>query len=174
MVGWINTARANPAQACADVGVTLNEGLPAGTITSTPKRPLVLNARLTAAAQKQAELILAKDILDHGLNGTPQTRAASEGYRGEYVIENAGVTISSQVYWNVSPVLYRQHQAYIAHAGHRTQLFDSSVSNAGVGVAVGEWNGSPALASVILFAAPAIRQARPIFDFVRRETAETL
>lgn len=163
MVSWLNAARANPAQACADVGVSLNEGLPAGAITETPKHPLVLDARLTTAAQKQAELILDTGILDHNLNGTPQTRAASEGYRASAILENAGVTVSGAVFYDPVGVLHRQHNAYIAHAGHRVQLFDERTSNVGVGVAIGEWNASPAMASVIMFAATPTRPAERLF-----------
>lgn len=174
MAGWINEARSDPSQACADVGVSLNEGLPSGTISATPKTPLLISARLTTAAQKQSDLILATDILSHSLNGTPAERAAREGYRAAVVIENAGVTISALVYTDPHGVLHRQHQAYIAHAGHRVQLFDERTSNIGIGTAIGTWGDSPAMASVIIFASQATAPAPRLFYRMGPVRAETV
>lgn len=174
MAGWINEARSDPVQACADVGVSLNEGLPAGFISTTPKTLLVISARLTDAAQKQSDLILATDILSHSLNGTPAERAAREGYRAAVVIENAGVTITSQVYTDPESVLHRQHQSYIAHAGHRAQMFDERTSNIGVGTTIGTWGDSPALASVVIFASQATAPAPRLFYRLGPVRAETV
>ena len=40
MIELINRARANPGAEAARIGVDLNEGIPAGTITTDPKQPL--------------------------------------------------------------------------------------------------------------------------------------
>ncbi len=40
LIELVNRARANPAGEAALYGINLNQGLPAGTITPTPKQPL--------------------------------------------------------------------------------------------------------------------------------------
>ena len=47
MIELINRARANPGAEAARIGVDLNEGIPAGTITTDPKQPLAISDQAT-------------------------------------------------------------------------------------------------------------------------------
>src|SRR4051812_36432660 len=51
MVELINRARANPAVEAARLGIDLNEGLSAGTISTAAKQPLAINPNLTDGAR---------------------------------------------------------------------------------------------------------------------------
>lgn len=164
MVGDVNSARANPVGACAEVGVDLNEGLPAGYISPDSKRVLVWDERLGNSSRKYAALLLSRGVLTHELDGTtPISRAKVEGVVASVILENAGVTFSGAVWSNPDIILHHQHLAYVAHAGHRAQLFDPRTSNIGVGVAVGMWGSSPALVSVVTFSSMPSRPPPRLF-----------
>src|SRR5271163_4145505 len=67
----INRARANPAAEAARFGIDLNEGLAAGTISSSPLPPLAFNPDLVQAAQDYTTALLgAYNYFDHSLNGS--------------------------------------------------------------------------------------------------------
>ena len=153
MVMDVNAARADPLAAVHSVGLTsLNQDLPAGTISPGPKQTVKWNDPLGKAAVKYSAELMSRGQITHDLDGTtPTSRARAQRFLGEIVLENAGVSITSVSFWDPASVLHRQHLLYIAHAGHRAQLFDSRTSNIGVGVSVGYFNGSPAMISVVMF-----------------------
>src|SRR5512146_3156523 len=82
MVELINRARANPAAEASRLGIDLNEGLTAGTISTSPKQPLAINPYLTDGARKHSQWMLATDTFSHtGANGTdPGDRMTNAGY----------------------------------------------------------------------------------------------
>ena len=53
----INRARTNPTGEAARYGITINEGLPADTISRTPLPPLAINARCQSVAGHAIRLI---------------------------------------------------------------------------------------------------------------------
>jgi hypothetical protein len=68
----INRARANPAGEAASLGIDLNAGLPAGTISSAPLPPLAFNTDLIQSAQDYTTSLLGARILagvNLGANG---------------------------------------------------------------------------------------------------------
>src|SRR5687767_7430618 len=77
-----NRARLNPAAEAARLGIALNEGLAAGTISPTAKQPLAPNARLDLAADNHSQHMINVDQFQHfGIgDGTPQTRVVAAGY----------------------------------------------------------------------------------------------
>ena len=56
MLELVNRARMNPAAEAARFGVALNQGLPAGTISSAPKQVLAMNDFLVTAARQPQQL----------------------------------------------------------------------------------------------------------------------
>ena len=61
LVELINRGRANPSAEATRWGTALNEGLPAGTISTTPKQPLAINPYVTDAARKHSQWMIDTD-----------------------------------------------------------------------------------------------------------------
>src|SRR5688500_16283559 len=82
LVELINRGRANPTAEATRYGTDLNEGLAAGTISSTPKQPLAINPYVTDAARKHSQWMIDNDTFSHtGATGTnPQQRMTNAGY----------------------------------------------------------------------------------------------
>lgn len=180
MVDQVNAARANPEAACAAVGVTLNQDLPAGWIVPGPKPQLAWDERLGNAARKYAAKLMERGVITHELDGTlPVGRVAAEGYRAAVVLENAGITFCTLIYVDPMPVelmMRKHHELYVAHAGHRAQEFDPRTSNIGVGLATGQWGGgSPGYLTVVLFGStPSCPPPRLFYRLGGREPATLL
>jgi len=82
LVELINEAREDPATEAARLGIDLNEGLPAGTISTDPKQPLAVNPYLTDAAQTHSDWMLSTDTFSHTGDGgsDPGDRMDAAGY----------------------------------------------------------------------------------------------
>ena len=78
----MNRARMDPLGEAARLHIGLNDGLPAGTITATPKQPLAPNGLLVAAATGHSQHMINTDQFDHqGIgDGTPTSRMTGAGY----------------------------------------------------------------------------------------------
>src|SRR5437764_758147 len=76
-------ARANPGAEAARIGVDLNEGLPAGTITTDPKQPLAINMNITDGARMQAAWLIANSVFGHSGPGgnSPFDRMLAAGWQ---------------------------------------------------------------------------------------------
>src|SRR4051794_36660045 len=61
MLELLNRARSDPSAEAARLGISLNEGLASGTITSTSKQPLAFNANLIDAARNHSTWMIAND-----------------------------------------------------------------------------------------------------------------
>src|SRR5438552_15691489 len=64
MLELVNRARANPAAEAARLGIDLNEGLEANTISAEPKQPLAFNPQLIQAARGHSQWMLDHDTFD--------------------------------------------------------------------------------------------------------------
>ena len=83
MLEFINRARANPDAEAARYGITLNEGVAAGTITSTAKQPLAFNVFLIDAARGHSQDMIDRDYFTHNTlvtGETPDVRMTNSGY----------------------------------------------------------------------------------------------
>lgn len=82
MLELINRARADPEAEADRLGVSLNEGLPAGTISSDPKQPLAFNLSLVDAAEGHTAWMIETGVVSNvGANGsTPEDRMVDAGY----------------------------------------------------------------------------------------------
>ena len=141
MLELVNRARANPA---AEVALNplvsdLNQGLSAGTISSTPKQPLASLQPLVDAGRVHALDMLENNYFEHNsLNGdTPTDRAADQGYVG---------SVGENIAWNGStgPIDYEAETQY-AHRNlffspsHRVNLMNEPYDHAGMAVEFGEF-----------------------------------
>ncbi len=148
----INRARANPngevtrlsGLTWGDAGnpqpASLNEGLPAGTISGALKQPLAFNLDLIQAARDYSNLLLANNAFSHTFGGTsPGSRSQAAGYPSASVGENISVAANS------GPLVINQASAEQLHnqlfvdsdvpgRGHRLNLMDPNWREVGLGL----------------------------------------
>jgi hypothetical protein len=149
-VELINRARANPTAEAVRFGIDLNEGLPAGTISTASKPPLAINPYVTDAARKHIQWMIDQDVYSHtGASGSdPKSRMSSAGYA--FVIpssagENIGYRGTTPSVPDPVTTAARIHQdlfvdAGISGRGHRKNLLSTSFKEVGPGVVSGAFN----------------------------------
>jgi len=146
MLELINRARSDPAAEAARNGIDLNEGLPAGTISTAAKQPLAFNPYLIESTQLHSQWMLDTDTFSHTGSGDtdPGDRMENAGYSftppwswGENIAWQ-GTTGAPDVYSYVAELeddLFVD--ASTAGRGHRLNLMNSSFRELGVGVRTG-------------------------------------
>ncbi|PPQ39016.1 CAP domain-containing protein [Rhodopila globiformis] len=145
----VNAARANPTATAASLGIGLNDGLPAGTISGAPEAPLAFNPALISAAQQHSAWMLAANTFSHtGAGGSsPGDSMVAAGYSfsgswvwGENiaVLFGTGVSLSAATVQSLETMLFKS-------AGHRENLLNPAYKEAGMGVAGGTFQGSAAV-----------------------------
>ena len=169
MIELINRGRADPQAEVVrysdpkywDEGVTpdLNEGLPAGTITSDPKQPLAFNLNIIDATTKHSDWMLATDTFSHyeGIDPAEPPNLPNPYYDAGYRMETAGYAFTGTWGWgeNIAwqgttgtlPVLEFVNDIAgnlfgdkgIPERGHRTTLMEGSFREIGIGVQTGEF-----------------------------------
>ncbi|MBI2927553.1 MAG: CAP domain-containing protein [Verrucomicrobia bacterium] len=141
MLELVNRARANPGAEAARLGIDLNEGLPPGTITDTPKPPLAFHRHLIQAARNHSDWMLDTDTFDHfGVSGTdPGDRMSAAGYpfTGSW---QWGENIAAQ--WttgsvNLTQFTANEHDALFQSPGHRENICEAGFDEIGLGVRQG-------------------------------------
>src|SRR3954471_15649437 len=146
LVELVNRARMNPTAEATLQGIDLNEGLTAGTISSTPKQPLAINPYLTDAAGKHSQWQIDTDIFSHD-EGTvnPEARMRNAGYSfvAPYAAgENIGWRGSYPTTPDQTFTTMRVHNDLFIDAGlatrpHRQTLMAPSFKEIGTGVVSG-------------------------------------
>jgi serralysin len=151
MLELVNRARMDPLGEAARFGTALNAGLPAGTITATPKEVLAMNDRLVAAADGHSLHMLTVDKFAHqGIgNGTPSSRITAAGYANwNFNGENISWTGSTAAI-NPTTAIVEQHRGLFLSSGHRTNILGENFNEVGIGQQLGKflssgtnWNAS--------------------------------
>ena len=150
----INSARANPSSYAASLGIALNEGLPAGTISTAPKPPLAMNYFIVDAAQKHSDWMLNTDTFSHvGAGGSrADSRMTSAGYvLGTPPIwgENLGLKGTSSTIDINAFAKQVQENLFVDSdtpgRGHRLAMLDPKFFEVGIGARVGEYRSFNAL-----------------------------
>src|SRR5262245_25217537 len=140
----VNRARMDPVGEAARYGIDLNQGLPAGTIDSTPKQVLAPNANLATAAQNHSQWQLDTDTFSHTGSGgsSPGDRMHAAGYSftghwswGEN-ISWRGTTGTL----NLTNNIYSHHEGLFKSAGHRENIL-GDFREVGIGVRTGVFQG---------------------------------
>jgi hypothetical protein len=147
----INRGRADPAAEAARYGIDLNEGLPAGTISSDPKQPLAANGDLIDGARAHSQWMIDNDVFSHtGAGGSsPGDRMAAAGYDfrvpwawGENIAW-FGTTAPSL---NPLTTTANLHEGLfvdtdIEGRGHRVNQMNPSYREIGLGIVLGNFEG---------------------------------
>lgn len=145
----VNAARANPAGTASSLGIGLNDGLAAGTISGDPKAPLAFSPSLISAAQQHSAWMLATNTFSHiGANGSsPGGRMAAAGYvfTGNWSWgENIAITYGAGTPLSAATVRSLENGLFKS-AGHRENLLDPTFKEVGMGIASGTYEGSAAV-----------------------------
>jgi hypothetical protein len=149
LLALVNAARANPAVAASSLGIGLNDGLPAGSISAAAKAPLAFNPNLISAAQQHSSWMLANNTFSHtGANGSsPGDRMAAAGYSftGSWAWgENIAITYGSKTALSAATVLSLENGLFKS-PGHRQNLLNPAFKEAGMGAVSGSFQGSAAV-----------------------------
>lgn len=143
MLEWVNAARANPTAEMQRLGIGLNDGLPAGTITPTPKQPLAFNPKVIEAARAHSAWMLSTNTFSHvGVNGTRAiNRMADAGY--PFVIPYLwGENVSwrgSTGSIDVTAATRQNHDGLMRSPSHRVNLMADRAEEAGFGILQGKF-----------------------------------
>ena len=132
----INRARLDPASEALRYGVSLNAGLPTGTISNNALQVLAPNENLNVSAQVQSEWMLDADVFSHTgeNNSTPDERMADAGYEfsGHWSWnENLAWTGTTGVLDLEAAIDIHQEGLYLS-PGHRRVTFTSASSEIGI------------------------------------------
>jgi uncharacterized protein YkwD len=139
----INRARANPTAEANRFGIGLNQGLPAGTISSLPKQPLTFQQALIASARGHTDWMINTDTFSHtGTNGTnskQRMEIAGYAFTGNW---GAGENIA----WkgttgtvNLNNFTVALHEQLFRSASHRVNILEEDFDQIGIGVNEGKF-----------------------------------
>lgn len=153
----VNRARMDPLGEAARQGISLDQGLTPGRISTDPKQVLAPNSLILTASRDHGTWILDNNTFSHSGPGgnSPGDRMRDAGYNftGSWTWgENLARAGSSA---GVDPVqiMYAHHNGLYASPGHRTNIFNAAFREAGFGQALGNFNGMPNSVLVEKFAA---------------------
>ncbi len=140
----INRARLDPLAEAGRQGLSLNDGLAAGTITETQKSPLAPNAYLSTAAEAHSNWMLAADIFSHtGQNGSaPDDRIVSAGYdlTGNWSWGENLAWYGTTGRINLSKAIDIHHTGLYQSASHRENIFGESFQEVGLAQVQGKFS----------------------------------
>lgn len=143
MLEWVNAVRANPTAEMQRLGIGLNDNLPAGTITPTPKQPLAFNGQIIAAARSHSAWMLASNTFSHtGVNGSRAIdRISSAGY--PFI---APYLWGENISWrgttgtlDINETTRQNHDGLMRSASHRVNLMSDRAEEAGFGILQGKF-----------------------------------
>ncbi len=161
MLELVNAARRDPAAYAASLGINLNEGLPAGTLSSEMRQPLAFNPALIQAAANHSQWMLDQGQFSHyGPGGiSPGQRMTAAGYQfsgnstwGENIAyRGTSGTLDPGSYTRVAQeALFVD--AGVSGRGHRINLLNDNFMEVGIGIRTGRYNGFNALMATQDFA----------------------
>ncbi len=141
MLEFVNRARANPEAEAARLGISLNQGVTAPLITSTPKPPLASHRFLINAAANHSQWMLDTNVFSHTGQGntTAKQRMEAAGYvfstpwsSGENIgWRGTTAFLDPEIY---TPIAY---EGLFLSPGHRKVLCDDVFSEVGIGIRFG-------------------------------------
>ena len=118
---------------------SLNEGLPANTISAAAKAPLAFNLDLIQAARDYSNTELANNDFSHFFGGTtPTSRDQADGYNGvsgenlAFTASSAPLTLSASLVESLHDNLFVDGNT--VGRGHRLQPVDTQYQEIGIGL----------------------------------------
>jgi serralysin len=150
MLELINRARANPTAEASMEGISLNEGLAAGTISTAAKQPLAFNPDLISSALGHSQWMIANQLFQHDGPGTtdPGQRMTEAGYNftGSYGWgENIAEEGSTGAIDTTPTTNDEENNLFIDSSepgrGHRVNIENPDYKEIGVGIATGTFDG---------------------------------
>ena len=140
MLELINRARLDPDAEAARLGIGLNDGLAAGTISSTAKQVLAPNSALETAATGHSQWMIANDVFSHtGAGGSgADDRIKSSGYAssGYWWGENIGQYLTTGTI-NINQAAEDLHNGLFLSELHRENLLRDVFREIGIGLETG-------------------------------------
>jgi uncharacterized protein YkwD len=141
-----NRARLDPNLEAARLGIALNEGLAAGTLSPLAKQPLAMNDQLLNAARAHSQAMIDGDFFAHNnpvTGSTPATRTAAAGYTSPTALgENIVYTASTGPISQTTAIINELHQLLFVDAGvtgrgHRLGILNNDFKEVGNGIKTG-------------------------------------
>ncbi len=132
----INRARLDPLSEAERYNLSLNVGLPTGSITGTAKEALAPNVLLEQASQTHSEWMLAEDIFAHEGEGgsSPGDRMAAAGYdfTGSWTWRENLAWSGTTGTLDLVAAIEGHHEGLYRSAGHRNNTFAEDIREIGV------------------------------------------
>ena len=145
MLELVNRARLNPQAEAAKYGISLNQGLSSGTISSNTKQPLALNFDLIDASRDHSLWMLDTGVFSH--TGAGGSRAGDRMRDAGYEFTGSW-TWGENLSWrgttgtpDVTSFVSTQHEGLFKSPGHRTNILKDNFKEMGLGVVSGEFRG---------------------------------
>jgi len=144
----VNRARLDPAGEAARLGVALNEGLAAGTISAASKQPLAGSDQLAAAAEAHSTHMLNVDQFAHsGIgDGDPGSRMTAAGYVftgsftfGENIAFQGTTGAVNETAFAIANYNGLFIDAGISGRGHRLNILGENFREIGMGEVAGQF-----------------------------------
>ena len=134
----MNRARLDPAGETARMGIDLNSGVAAGTISTAAKQVLAPNTLLETAATNHTLWMLQMDVFSHtGVNNTrPDQRVTAAGYVWSSMGENIAFTGTTGTI-NVQTAIEELNTNLFLSVGHRLNLMNATYREVGLGAETG-------------------------------------
>ncbi|MCP4351431.1 MAG: hypothetical protein GY795_38685, partial [Desulfobacterales bacterium] len=149
----VNRARANPAAEAARMGIDLNEGLPADTLSTDPVQPLAFNIQLLQASRYHSWHMIEEDYFGHYYPPDdpncekPEDRVSGAGYVFDSTAENLRIKISSESFDEAAGALEMHDKLFLDQdtqgRGHRINILASGYREIGAGLASGSYETFP-------------------------------
>ncbi|MFN0220044.1 MAG: CAP domain-containing protein [Hyphomicrobium sp.] len=137
----VNRARMDPLGEAARNGISLNQGLSSGAISSTPKQPLAPNNAIVDAARAHSQFMIDNDKFAHTNigDGTPTSRMQAAGY----ALTGSWMT-GENIAWkgttgtvNMLAYTLALHDNLFKSPGHRANILRDEFRELGTGVVAG-------------------------------------
>ena len=141
----VNRSRSNPLSEANSLGIDLNKGLNANTISGSAKQPLAFNLLLNDSARSHSQWMLDRDVFKHEGEGgsSPGDRMRNAGYQftGSWTwSENIGTTGTTGTLDPNSATL-SVHQGLFNSPGHRVNMLNNSFREVGLAALTGDYKG---------------------------------
>jgi Ca2+-binding RTX toxin-like protein len=143
MLELVNRARLDPNAEAVRQGITLNQGIGAGTISSSAKQPLAPNTLLNDSARAHSQWMIDNDVFSHtGAGGSsPFDRMTAAGYDFTTAGENIAMRGTTASVPFTSFVVQEHGDLFKSTTGHRQNILDPDYRELGIGALTGVFNG---------------------------------